>query len=173
MTANVSCAEAEATIWLQLLDPSHSYPTQTWKLKGTSSIRIGRLDDNEVVVPHASVSRVHVMLNWQEGAWHLVNVGRFGTLISGKSVGQVRLEKDATIQLGTAGPTIKLLLSESNRDHHGETCEHPTVTLADINHSLKQRKVAEIADSEFFQQLQKRARQLRGSKADFDPEDTV
>jgi len=166
-------APSESNIALQLLDSSHTYPTQTWKLNGKSAIRIGRLDDNEVVIPHQAVSRVHVMLNWENGAWQLINVGRFGTLLAGQSVGQVRIDRDATIQLGTAGPCLRLLLSEKSNEHHGETCEHPIVTLADINESQKQKKVAEIADSDFFQQLQKRARQMREAKNAFGPEETV
>lgn len=163
-----------ANIWLQLLDSTHSYPTQTWKLKGKPSVRIGRSDDNEVVIQNPSVSRVHVVLDWVDGGWNLVNVGRFGTIVGGQAIGQLRLDKDLTIQLGPVGPSIRLLLSEGSRDHHGETCELPTVSLAEINEALKQKKVAEIAESDFFQELQKRAKQMRTKdQGAFDPEDTI
>jgi len=48
------------------------------------------------------VSRVHVMLNWENGAWQLINVGRFGTLLAGQSVGQVRIDRDATRRFNSA-----------------------------------------------------------------------
>ncbi|MCS6814235.1 MAG: serine/threonine-protein kinase [Cyanobacteria bacterium] len=105
-------------ITISLIDPHHQTPLQKWQFTHSSTIRIGRASDNQVVVNHAQVSRYHAELTLvssspQSLLWQLVNQGRNGTLINGIAVSQGQVTHNDVIQLGVDGPLLQVQIASS------------------------------------------------------------
>ncbi|MDJ0581791.1 FHA domain-containing protein [Crocosphaera sp.] len=98
-------------ITLTLLHPTKTTPIQNWKFETTATIRIGRSNDNEVVLFSAVVSRHHLEIRHEKNHWELVSVGTNGTYIEGKLVSQQQVTDGMMIRLASSGPTIKICLS--------------------------------------------------------------
>jgi serine/threonine-protein kinase len=92
---------------LHLLDSTRDQPLQTWRFTDRSEITIGRADGNDVVVIDPHVSRQHVRLVEQDGAWRLVSLGRHGTLVGSQPVAEFSLNHLAVFRLGPLGPMIR------------------------------------------------------------------
>ena len=75
-------------ITLTLLHPTTTTPIQSWTFETTTTIRIGRSTDNEVVLYSAVVSRHHLEIRYEKNHWQIVNLGTNGTYIEGKLVSQ-------------------------------------------------------------------------------------
>ncbi len=75
-----------------------------------SPFTIGRLQDRHLVLTHPYVSRDHAQIVYEDGAFHLVDMGsRHGTYIRGQRVnGRQRLNQGDTIRLGSQqGPLLR------------------------------------------------------------------
>ena len=66
-------------ITLTLLHPLKSIPVQKWSFELNSVIRIGRANDNNVVLYSAVVSRYHLEIKPSGSDWVLMNLGANGT----------------------------------------------------------------------------------------------
>lgn len=97
-------------ITLILLHPDSS-PTQTWKFKDESVVRIGRATDNQVVLYSAVVSRHHVELRQVGKGWEVVNLGANGTYLEGQRISQVPVVDGIIIRLAQSGPQIQIRLT--------------------------------------------------------------
>ena len=73
-------------ITLTLLHPLKSVPIQKWNFKPNSIIRVGRANDNDVVLYSAVVSRHHVEIRPRGDDWALISRGSNGTFINGKKI---------------------------------------------------------------------------------------
>ncbi len=64
-------------------------------------IRIGRADDNQLVLPGAKVSRHHTTVLWKDGEWIArdENSGN-GTFVNGMKIREARLENHAGLGIG-------------------------------------------------------------------------
>lgn len=71
-------------ITLTLLHPLKSVAVQKWNFDPNSVIRIGRANDNDVVLYSAVVSRHHLEIRPRGKDWALINLGSNGTFINGK-----------------------------------------------------------------------------------------
>ncbi|MEW5977065.1 MAG: FHA domain-containing protein [Acidobacteriota bacterium] len=148
---------------VHLLDPARGESIQVWRFQGRSLIRIGRSEDNHIVIADPSVSRLHAELRYQEGCWRIVNLGKNGILVGGRSVSEADLEDHTTFRLGSAGPLLRFDRCEVKFDGLN------TITLdslapgpsIQIDQVQKDVQVREIAESEYFQQLQRISRKLR------------
>ena len=70
---------------------------------------IGRAADNEVVVDSEIASEHHVRVVWDDGAWHVRDLGSTnGLIVDGKVVADVVLDRTTWIRLGPGGPQIIL-----------------------------------------------------------------
>ena len=92
---------------LHLVNPDTGHPIQTWLFETQRSVRIGRADGNDVVIPDPSVSRFHAELQFNGSDWELVNLGKNGTLISNHSISRVRIDEQTLFRLGTGGPLLR------------------------------------------------------------------
>ncbi len=92
---------------LHLLDSTRDQPLQTWRFPDQAEITIGRSDGNDVVVIDPHVSRQHVKLVEQQGAWRLFSLGRHGTLVGSQPVAEISLDHRAVFRLGPLGPTLR------------------------------------------------------------------
>ena len=101
-------------ITLTLLHPIQSVPVQSWFFESESVVRIGRSNDNDVIIYSAVVSRHHVELWSNPFGWEIINFGANGTYIDDQSIAQVLVVDGMTIRLGNSGPSIRIRLTTTN-----------------------------------------------------------
>ena len=94
-------------ISVHLMDLAKGRVVQTWRFEGKEVVRIGRSEQNDVVIGDPYASRFHTELQYREPRWHLVNQGRHGTVMNGEKVNDVPLEDGAVFRLG-GRPSIRL-----------------------------------------------------------------
>ena len=71
--------------------------------------RIGRANDNDVVVSYPAVSRKHAQLSWAQDGWVFENVGQAPTFLDGQPVTRVAVSQATELTLGSAhGPVLRL-----------------------------------------------------------------
>ena len=95
-------------ITLTLLHPIQSVPVQSWCFESESVVRIGRSNDNDVIIYSAVVSRHHVELWNQSYGWEIINFGANGTYVDNKPIAQMSVTEEMTIRLGNSGPKIRI-----------------------------------------------------------------
>jgi serine/threonine-protein kinase len=100
-------------IVLTLLHPQTHQPLEQWSFTDPSVIRIGRLQDNDIVLEQfLQVSRHHLELQRVDdpstpARWRLVSQGTNGTFLNGVLVNQVFLNNDDLVQLAPEGPLLQ------------------------------------------------------------------
>ena len=147
---------------LHLINPDTGHPIQTWLFETQRSVRIGRADGNDVVIPDPSVSRFHAELQFNGSDWELVNLGRNGTLISNHSISRARIDEQTLFRLGSGGPLLRF-------EHSGGALQDLNTMIGavaapqhiQINESQKDSEVQAIVESEYFQHLQGISSKLR------------
>jgi len=97
-------------ILLNLLHPQESLPAQSWTFEDETVIRVGRANDNHVVLYSAVVSRYHVELRQVETGWEIVSIGANGTYVDGDRVSQVPVIDGVIFRLARSGPQIQIRL---------------------------------------------------------------
>ncbi|WP_107669413.1 FHA domain-containing protein [Cyanothece sp. BG0011] len=107
-------------ITLTLLHPTSSNPIQSWTFDTTTTIRIGRSTDNEVVLYSAVVSRHHLEIRYEDNHWQVVNLGTNGTYIERKLISQKQAVDGMIIRLASSGPTIQIHLSPEQSSVKGQ-----------------------------------------------------
>jgi adenylate cyclase len=79
-------------------------------------IVIGRSEENDVVLPHPSVSRNHARINKIKTGYILTDLGSFnGTQVDGKSIQSIRLKNNDQIRIG------KIMLKFSTKEEQAES----------------------------------------------------
>jgi pSer/pThr/pTyr-binding forkhead associated (FHA) protein len=70
----------------------------------TPECRVGRADENDIVIADTSVSRFHMVINYQDGKWLVANAqGRHGVFLNGNEVTTPEAINDGdVIKLGGA-----------------------------------------------------------------------
>ncbi|WP_308254133.1 FHA domain-containing protein [Geminocystis sp. GBBB08] len=125
-----------SVITLTLLHPLKSIAVQKWNFEPNSVIRIGRANDNEVVLYSAVVSRHHLEIRPRGNDWALVNLGSNGTFINGKKINKVLVKDGMVIRLASSGPKIKITLvgeGESNNTQESNKPKNQPLTSRDIS----------------------------------------
>ncbi|MEG4939250.1 FHA domain-containing protein [Microcoleus sp. F4-D5] len=101
-------------ITLTLLHPIQSVPVQSWCFESESVVRIGRSNDNDVIIYSAVVSRHHVELWNHASGWKIINFGANGTYVDDRPIAQVSVADGMTIRLGNSGPKIRIRVGATN-----------------------------------------------------------
>ena len=85
---------------LSALNPTEPVPSEYALLK--DELSLGRGEDNDIVIPHASVSRVHARLARRNGAFELTDLNSTnGSYVNGSPVnGTVRVANGSEVRLG-------------------------------------------------------------------------
>lgn len=85
---------------LSTLNPTEPVPSEYTLLK--DELSLGRGEDNDIVIPHASVSRVHARLARRNGAFELTDLNSTnGSYVNGSPVtGTVRIANGSEVRLG-------------------------------------------------------------------------
>jgi hypothetical protein len=97
-SAPISGALREAR--LSTIDPADTIPGEYAMLK--DEISLGRGEDNDIVIPHASVSRIHARLARRNGAFELTDLNSTnGSYVNGAPVnGTVRVANGSEVRFG-------------------------------------------------------------------------
>ena len=165
---------SEQCVVLELLDTAQGATMMTWRLE-QPHIRIGRASENDVVVGDSTVSRLHVELRLEAGAWRLYNRGRNGVLFQGEPVTDGWLSSGDVFRLGRTGPRLRFSsLAGEDPSPQGSGTQTANEIAAwarqkeavklELDAQAQQRAVDDIVNHEFFQQLQSRARALRARR---------
>ncbi|MEO1669833.1 MAG: FHA domain-containing serine/threonine-protein kinase [Cyanobacteria bacterium J06631_2] len=97
-----------------LLEPQTNQPLQQWEFSEQSVIRIGRAQNNDIVLHgYFQVSRQHLELTLvdpQQEKWQLISRGTNGTLINNSFVTETVVNHDDLIRLAENGPVFKFEL---------------------------------------------------------------
>ena len=101
-------------ITLTLMHPTQSLPVQSWTFESESVIRIGRANDNDVIIYSAVVSRHHVELWKDPTGWEIINFGANGTYVNGEPIVQVSVEDGIIIRLGNSGPKLQVAIGSGD-----------------------------------------------------------
>jgi pSer/pThr/pTyr-binding forkhead associated (FHA) protein len=165
-----SQSTADHAVAVHLLDSALGRTMRSWRFEGKTLITIGRADDCHVQVSDPYVSRIHAELRHEDGCWSLVSRGRYGVMVQGQQISELPVTADTTFQLGASGPSLRFELAAATTNNRiTETDNRMTMmldsTLAENVFELDQNKldqeVGEILTGSYFQELQKRAQQLR------------
>ena len=97
-----------------LLEPQTNQPLQQWEFLEQSVIRIGRAQNNDIVLHgYFQVSRQHLeltLIDPQQEKWQLISRGTNGTLVNSDFVTETILNHDDLIRLAENGPVFKFEL---------------------------------------------------------------
>ena len=97
-----------------LLEPQTNQPLQQWEFLERSVIRIGRAQNNDIVLHgYFQVSRQHLeltLIDPQQEKWQLISRGTNGTLVNSDFVTKTILNHDDLIRLAENGPVFKFEL---------------------------------------------------------------
>ncbi|BAZ46529.1 serine/threonine protein kinase [Chondrocystis sp. NIES-4102] len=97
-----------------LLEPQTNKPLQQWEFADKSVIRIGRAQNNDIVLHgYFQVSRQHLeltLIDSPKEKWQLISRGTNGTLVNNTFVTKAILQHDDLIRLAENGPVFKFEL---------------------------------------------------------------
>lgn len=127
-------------ITLTLLHPIQSVPVQSWCFESEAVVRIGRSNDNDVIIYSAVVSRHHVELWNHANSWEIINFGANGTYVDDRPIAQVSVVDGMTIRLGNSGPKIKIRVGATNQP--GKIIKPPQSELRQNDEVSKDKSTA-------------------------------
>jgi pSer/pThr/pTyr-binding forkhead associated (FHA) protein len=154
--------ETEEAVTVHLIDPARGNALQMWCFAGKSVISVGRADDRDVVLMHPYISRNHAELRFQQGQWWLVALGRNGVQVQGQGIEDTLAYDGMQFRLGANGPTLRFRDSMSaNSNEATLNADSCAAIVLRIDETRLSAEVDEIADGEYFRDLQQRARELR------------
>jgi hypothetical protein len=163
MAESSNSSDSSATSAIHLLDSAIGRPIRSWQFTGKQLISIGRADECDVQISDPFVSRNHAELRAQADGWTLVSLGRHGVIVQGETVTEFPITGEAIFRLGSGGPTLRFNPVASSNDNRTTMMFDGTAVedIFELDHIKVDREVSEIADADYFQQLQERAKQLR------------
>lgn len=103
-------------ITLTLLHPLKSVAVQKWRFEPNSVIKIGRANDNNVILYSAVVSRHHLEIRSRGTDWVLINVGANGTFVNGKKINKVLVKDGMIFRVASSGPKIMIKLKDDEEE---------------------------------------------------------
>lgn len=112
-------------ITLTLLHPLKSVEVQKWNFEPNTIVRIGRANDNNVVLYSAVVSRHHLEIRPRGSDWVLINRGSNGTFINGKKVNKVLVRDGMVFRLASSGPKMRIKIRDTEHDIPKRTVQQP------------------------------------------------
>jgi len=108
-------------IALALIHPHQPIPVNHWAFaQSADCIRVGRSNDNDVVLYSAVVSRYHLKLTLEDTTWWVTSLGANGTYVNNERITRLPLEDGMMLRLARSGPQLQISLS-----HHDLPYEAP------------------------------------------------
>lgn len=151
---------SESTLRVSLCgEPKEQMPDGGWVFAAGQTVRIGRHNENDVVLKSSRVSRFHLTLFHDGQQWQCASVGSNGTNCDGQPVSNVALKDGAVLELGPPGPKLKIeLLGDVPEDNR-------VGTISRLIEGMKQGDVASFERlwARCFATIVQLARQRLGS----------
>jgi hypothetical protein len=145
---------------------------RSWQFEKKPLISIGRSGDCDVQIDDPYVSRSHAELKWEirpgcEPAWLLVSLGRYGVMVQGHAIAELPIMKETTFRLGPEGPTLRFNPAAKNSDNRMTMMFDSTLVenAYELDRQKLERDVNDIEQASYFQELARRAKQLRQNRA--------
>ena len=107
-------------ITIILLHSLQSIPIQKWTFESNSPIKIGRANNNDIVLYSAVVSRYHLEIRPQGSDWLLISKGANGTFFEGKNIHKILLKDGMIFRLASSGPKIQIRLKDMSESDSSE-----------------------------------------------------
>lgn len=162
MSDSLSSPKSIGEVAVQLLDPSSGRPMKSWTFIERAKISIGRSPDQDVEMSDPYVSRNHASLVYQEGEWRLIALGRNGVVVGNQLITEHAVSGDVSFRLGMEGPTLRFRTTVPPTEIKATICfDTLPIPLFQLDEQKLQDEVGQIADGDYFQGLQQRARQMR------------
>lgn len=168
MSTQFGSGATPGKVTVHLLDAARGQSVQTWKFDGQSLLRIGRSEENDVVLTDPSVSRFHTELRFQSPFWELINLGKNGTLIGGKRMSQGPIQDRTQFRLGNAGPLLQFNQCEVASSMENTLTGDILMSLApviQIDEAQKNLQVRGIVESPYFQRIEEISKRLRNQNS--------
>jgi hypothetical protein len=153
---------------LDLLDTAAGQVLQTWELGDGDSFQLGRSRDADVVLGSPYVSRIHACMHRTVDGWELSAVSRVGVFIDGQRVEHTSISDGLIFRLAERGPLLRFRAATTNGAEAGsETvcCDSMHTPVLMLDERQLNREVVEIAQGDFFQELQQKVARLRARSA--------
>lgn len=154
---------------IQLLDSAHGRPLQNWNIRSDDRVRIGRAAGNEIVVADPYVSRAHAYLDFdaERNRWCITSISHQKIVCDGRALDQLDLTDGVVFRLGPRGCTLRFQQSVEQEDVDlRQTAVGDFIRpVLSLDQNRLQEAVSEIAEGEFFRQLQQTAARLRNRAA--------
>ncbi len=101
-----------SAITVSLMHPTQPIAMHSWTFEPDRDepIRIGRSQDNDIVVYSAVVSRHHAELCPGESGWNLKGFGANGTFVNQEPITQESVIDGMIVRLGNSGPRLQIRL---------------------------------------------------------------
>lgn len=152
---------------VQLMDPTFGRPIKSWTFTQKASISIGREVDRDVEISDAYVSRNHAELQLRGEQWVLVSKGRNGVVVANQLITEFPVEGDVNFRLGPSGPSLRFRTTPVEDANLATICfDTLPPPMFQLDTQKLQEDVGAIAEGDYFQKLQQRAKQLRQRKPD-------
>ena len=117
-------------VTLTLLESQTNQPINSWSFNQTSLIRIGRANNNDIVLKgFLQVSREHLEIKLVDSEWNLASEATNGTLVNGVFVKQAKIADQDLIRLAENGPVFRFELT-TRTDGEAQSTSPP---IADPN----------------------------------------
>jgi len=155
--------ERPVSVAVHLVDPADGRSLQIWTF-ATDRITIGRGEEESIVLADPYISRVHAELVGEGGLWELISRGRNGVYVEGRMVAACQLSPGTTFRLGQNGPTFRFG-SVPQPTGTSTLCFDPeSIMVLAIDRQAIEQEARQIVETEYFQRLQQKARELRGQR---------
>ena len=158
---------AGAQITIELIDPSDGRLMQSWSFE-QSRIAIGRDGDGDVVLADPYVSRLHAELQaLEDGTWRLQSHGRNGVYVDGQLIDKAPLSPGTRFRLGPSGPMFSIGQEVAPIEQSSTSTlalETAPAILLTLDRQEAERQAQELSETDYFQRLQQKARDLRQSR---------
>jgi pSer/pThr/pTyr-binding forkhead associated (FHA) protein len=141
-------------------DSSLGHSLQDWRFESAAVISIGRAEDCDVAISDPYVSRLHAELRLRGSQWWLLSRGQHGVHVEGQNVAEVLLHDGLVFRLGSSGPLVQFLTPRPPDQTNQATAEGfdlQELAGLQIDEAGLSREVREIAEGDYFQQLQTQA----------------
>jgi hypothetical protein len=149
---------------LELIDSETGHVLQTWEFGDGDVFQLGRSRDSDVVLQSPFVSRTHAWVRRRDDGWELSAVSRSGVFVDGERVESLTLEDGLVLRLAERGPMLRFRVgSMVGLGSAGETMcfDAARTPLLVLDEEQLDREVGQIAEGDYFQELQRKLAQFR------------
>ena len=152
---------------LHLIDAADGRLLQSWAF-ALACITIGRGEQASIALSDPYVSRLHAEIIRESAGWVLHSRGRNGVFLEGRRIEQCPLVDGTVFRLGPTGPMFQFGKVEPSTGNSTLSVDPDAVILLALDRSEVERQADVLAETDYFQQLQAKARELRRKRTTSD-----